>query len=87
MAVVSTESELDRLVYTIRQGIAVRGIYALLDERLDLICGPGTLQNINNWEVTQKIAEFAAAHGWLATRYQAGFVFVVDKVIVQPISN
>jgi len=47
----------------------------MMDERLDLICGPGTLQHRDNPEVTQTIAEFAAVHEWLVTRYQAGFVF------------
>jgi len=50
-----------------------------MDERLNLICGPGTIQNINNPEVTLKIAEFAAAHGWSFTRHEAGFVFWPDS--------
>jgi hypothetical protein len=75
------------LTETIEQGISIRGIYLLMDERLDLICGPGALERIDKPEVTQCITKFAEAHGWLVTRYQAGFVFVVDKVIIQPISN
>jgi hypothetical protein len=46
-----------------------------MDERLNLICGPGTIQNINNPEVTLKIAEFAAAHGWSFTRHEADSSF------------
>jgi len=79
--------ELATLAETIAESIAIRGIYLLMDERLDLICGPGTLQNLDSANVTQKMAEFAAAHGWLVTRYQSGFVFVADKVIIQAISN
>lgn len=79
--------ELMTLARTIEESIAIRGIYLLMDERINLICGPETLQNIDSPEVTQKMTEFAAAHGWLITRYQAGFVFVADRVIIQPISN
>jgi len=42
------------LVETINEGIAIRGIYLLMDERLDQICGPNTLQKIDSPEVTQK---------------------------------
>ena len=79
--------ELATLSETIAESIAVRGIYLLLDERLDLVCGPGTLQNLDSPMVTLKIAEFAAAHGWLVTRYHLGFVFVADKVIIRAISH
>ena len=68
-------SEIENLVDTIQECIAIRGIYLLMDERLDLICGPGTLQNLHSAEVMQKVAEFAAVHGWSVTWYQTGFVF------------
>jgi hypothetical protein len=68
-------SDLLPLAETIEQGISIRGIYLLMDERLDLICGPGTFERLDRPEVTQCIAEFAAIHGWSFTRYQTGFVF------------
>jgi hypothetical protein len=40
------------LAQTINEGIAVRGIYALIDERLDLLCGPGTIRRINSSDIT-----------------------------------
>jgi hypothetical protein len=67
--------EIEHLAETIEEGIAIRGIYALLDERLDLICGPGCSEDLNKPDVTQKITEFAASRGWSFTRYQSGFVF------------
>jgi len=54
-------NELSALVETIAEGIAIRGIYLLMDERLDLVCGPGTLQHRDNPEVTQTIAEFGCS--------------------------
>ena len=71
--------EIANVAETIKEGISIRGIYLLMYERLDLICGPGTIQNINDPEVTPKIAEFAAAHGWSFTRHEAGFVFWPDS--------
>lgn len=72
---------LGNVAETISEGIAIRGIYLLMDERLDLICGPGTLQRLDNPEVTQKIAQFATDNGWLLTRHQAGFLFWSDDAI------
>jgi len=68
-------SELARLVDTINGGIATRGVYLLMDDRLDLIYGPGALQKIDEPDVIQKIAEFSAAHGWSVAPCQRGFVF------------
>ena len=70
------EDQLAQLVDLIEQNIAVRGVYCLMDERLDLICGRNTLQNINSPTVTRRITQFAASHGWTATRYQSGFLFL-----------
>jgi len=66
-------SEIEQLAETIKECIAIRGIYLLMDERLDLICGPETLENIDSPQVTQKMAEFAARYGVSITRYQGGF--------------
>ena len=68
-------SEVEQLAGRIEDCIAIRGIYLLMDERLDLICGPGTLQNLHSPEVAQKVADFAAAHGWSTTWFQTGFAF------------
>ena len=76
-------SEIEQLAETIKECIAIRGIYLLMDERLDLICGPETLENIDSPQVTQKMAEFAARYGWSITRYQGGFVFCTDSAIRQ----
>ena len=72
-------TEVDQLADTIKECIAIRGIYLLMDERLDLICGPGCSSDLDKPEVTQKLAEFAAAHGWSFTRYRSGFAFWPDS--------
>jgi hypothetical protein len=64
----------DNLARAISEGIAIRGIYALVDERLDIICGPGTLDRIDSPDVKRKMSRFATVHGWCVTRYRAGFV-------------
>ena len=74
-------SEVEQLAETIEECIAIRGIYLLMDERLDLVCGQGCSEDLDKPEVTQKIAEFAAAHGWSFTRYQSGFVFWPDSTV------
>ena len=76
-------TEVERLMEVIANGIAIRGIYALMDQRLDLICGPDSLQNIDDPEVRRKITDFATAHGWAATRYQAGFILWPDSGIIR----
>ena len=43
------------LAQTINEGIAIRGIDALIDERLDLLCGPGTIRRINSPDITPLI--------------------------------
>jgi len=73
-------SEIEQLAETMKECIAIRGIYLLMDERLDLICGSGCSEDLDKPEVTQKMAEFAAAHGWSVTRYQSGFVFWPSSV-------
>jgi len=65
----------EQLAATIEDCIAVRGIYLLMDERLDLIGGPGCSGNLDTAEVRQRIEEFAAAHGWSVNRYELRFVF------------
>ena len=50
-------TEVKRLMEVIANGIAIRGIYALMDQRLDLICGPDSLQNIDDPEVRRKITD------------------------------
>ena|SRR5215212_5718308 len=70
--------ETQRLVQTINDCIAIRGIYALLDDRLDLVCGRNALQQKDSREIPQQVARFAAAHGWSVTRYQEGFLFWPD---------
>jgi hypothetical protein len=72
-------AEIQRLGQTISHCIAIRGIYALLDDRLDLICGRNARRRIDSAEVKQRIAEFAAEHGWAFTRYQEGFIFWPDS--------
>ena len=70
------EDQLAQLVDLIEQHIAIRGVYCLMDERLDLIGGRNTLQNIDSPRVARRITHFAASHGWTATRYQSGFLFL-----------
>jgi hypothetical protein len=74
-------NELSELVETISESLAVRGIYLLMDERIDLICGSGSVHDTDNPKVMQKIAEFAAAHEWHVTYYHVGFVFWPDKAM------
>jgi hypothetical protein len=69
-------SELERLVDVIDSGINTRGIYLLMDERIDLICGPDALRHVDKPEVTEKISDFSTQHGWSVTRSQAGFLFL-----------
>jgi hypothetical protein len=54
--------ELAQLVEFINVCIDVRGIYTLMDERLDLICGPGALENIDSPAVRRRMQKFADSH-------------------------
>ncbi len=76
MPAASHSADLGRLVDVIHQGIAARGVYLLMDERLDLICGPDALQNRENPEVKQRISNFSARHGWAVTSFRDGFLFL-----------
>jgi hypothetical protein len=54
----------DNLVEVIREGIARRGFYILLDERAELICGKN---GDGDWRRdSARIADFARRHGWAA---------------------
>ena len=74
-------SELSTLAETIEESIAIRGIYLLMDERLNLIGGPETLQNIDSTQLARKMAKFAAAHGWAVTDL-VGIPLLPGKAII-----
>jgi hypothetical protein len=68
--------EIAEVAEAITAGIALRGLFALMDEeRLDLIGGADTLKRLETCEVMQKVAAFAAANGWYITRTNVGLVF------------
>src|SRR3954452_18307737 len=66
--------ELAELVEIIKACIAARGIYALMDDRLDLVCGPDAIANIDSPAVMKCMEEFGNTHGLSVTRFQTGFV-------------
>jgi hypothetical protein len=68
--------EVNNLVSTIEQSIAIRGVYLLLDESLDLICGPKITQSIDDPVMRERIGKFSAAHGWSVVRRETGFLFL-----------
>ena len=68
--------ELANLVGTIEHSIAIRGLYWLADEGIDLICGKKTLPHLDDPGVTTTVAEFSAAHGWSVVRREGGFLFL-----------
>ena len=62
---VQSPDALAGLVAAIQGGIANRGFYFLIDERLKLICGP----SYNGYDLRPclaNIVEFANKHGWQA---------------------
>ena len=67
--------ELDELIETIRSAIIDRGFYLLMDDRLDLLCGPGCSTQRDEPEITNKVNEFATRHNWQATFDGLGYIF------------
>jgi hypothetical protein len=67
--------ELDKLIETIRSRIIDRGFYFLMDDRLDLLCGPGCSTRGDEPEITNTVNEFAARHDWQATYDGSGYIF------------
>jgi hypothetical protein len=63
------------LLKAIADGIALRGFFALMDWRLDLICGPGALQNLHSREVKMNVQQFGDAKGWDVTFNPLGVIF------------
>ena len=72
----SVIDQISELRETIAEGIASRGFFALMDQqRLDLICGAGTLHNLDSREVRLKVQQFADANGWDVTSNPLGVIF------------
>ena len=67
--------ELDELIETIGSAISDRGFYLLMDDRLDLVCGPGCSTRGGEPDITDKVHEFAARHDWQATFDGSGYIF------------
>ncbi len=60
-----SDSDIAALVSAIQQRIARRGLYALMDERLKLICGDD--MNLNNLRTYHaELIAFARTHHWRA---------------------
>jgi hypothetical protein len=69
-------AEVTEIAATIAEGIVSRGFFALTDQqRIDLICGSGTLHNLESPDVKEKIKRFARANGWDVTSDRLGFIF------------
>ncbi|HEY3662691.1 MAG TPA: hypothetical protein VGL24_06015 [Chthoniobacterales bacterium] len=56
--------DFDELVRVMEVAILERGFYFLMDERLDLICGPGCSKDPANSKNLQRVQKFAAERGW-----------------------
>lgn len=65
-------AELLVFVTTIRLGIAQRGFYILLDDRIKLICGPNYATDTADRDT---LRHFAATHGWFVEVEAAAVTF------------
>ena len=63
---VAEHPRIGELVAVIEEGIACRGFYVLMNDRLDWICGKGCSQDFDDSKNARRIKAFAARHKWSA---------------------
>jgi hypothetical protein len=73
--VVADHPRIGELVAVIEEGIACRGFYVLMNDRLDWICGKGCSEDFDDSKNVRRIKAFAARHKWSATLEGAGVCF------------
>ena len=76
---VAEHPRIRELVAAIEEGIAFRGFYVLMNDRLDWICGEGCSEDFDDSKNARRIKAFAARHKWSATLEGAGVCFRLRK--------